>query len=70
MRARLRDNAWLLALTAAGTAAGISIGAASGRQTWPVYVVVIVLGAAVATGLHIRRGFTFATRAAASRSSR
>ena len=58
----LRANAPLLAGTAAGVGAGLAIGAADGRDNWPVYLVVLLLGAALVIVLHLRYRFSLATR--------
>lgn len=58
----LRSNAGLLAVTIGGTALGLTIGRANGRENWPVYLAVILLGAALAIGLHLRFGLSRATR--------
>ncbi|HEX2028758.1 MAG TPA: DUF2238 domain-containing protein, partial [Nitriliruptorales bacterium] len=58
----LRSNLGLLTLTAIGTTAGIGLGIATGRQNWPVYLWVIVVGVVLAVWLHIRYRFSRATR--------
>lgn len=52
----------LLGVTAVGTAAGLAVGAASGRPNWPVYLAVVLLGGAIVVSLHIRYRFSLATR--------
>lgn len=52
-RDALRDGLLPLAVTATGTAAGVAVGMARGAANWPVYLAVIVLGAAVATAVHL-----------------
>lgn len=58
----LRANALLLAGTAATVGAGLAIGAANGRDNWPVYLVVLLLGAVLVIALHLRYHFSLATR--------
>lgn len=58
----LRANALLLGGTVVGVGSGLAIGAANGRDNWPVYLVVILLGAALVIALHLRYGFSLATR--------
>lgn len=58
----LRFDLALGALTAAGAVTGLVVGARAGRTNWPVYLVVVALGAALVVALHRRRPFTRATR--------
>lgn len=58
----LRANIWLLTVLGAGSAAGLAVGAATGRSNWPVYLAVVVVGTAAVVVLHLRYRFTLATR--------
>lgn len=58
----MRDNAVLLGVTTVGTAALLAIGAAAGQANWPVYLAVTWVGLLVAGSLHLRFGFSPATR--------
>ncbi len=59
------DRAWnvaLLAATATAVAGLLVLGARSGRPNWPVYLVVVAVGAIVAVVVHARHPLSRATR--------
>lgn len=57
-----RTDVGLLLVVGVGTAAGLALGAANGRPNWPVYLAVILVGAAAVVWLHARYRFSLATR--------
>ncbi len=61
-RPRLPTDALLVAVTAVAVAGLLVVGAASGRPNWPVYLAVVVAGAAVVIPLHRRVGLSLPTR--------
>ena len=57
-----RTDLLLVSVVVAGTAAGLLVGAASGRPNWPVYLAVVLVGGVTVVGLHRRYRFSLATR--------
>lgn len=55
-------DALLLALTAVAVGALLALGAATGRPNWPVYLAVVLVGAAAVVALHLRFQLSLATR--------
>ncbi len=59
--AELRATLPLIVLAAVGTTAGIGLGIATDRATWPVYLAVVVLGGVLVAALHLRFRLSQAT---------
>lgn len=56
--AELHRHRAALAVAVVGTVVALSLGAATGASGWPVYAVVLVIGGAVVTAVHLRVGLS------------
>lgn len=54
LRQELRRRRVPLAVAVVGCAVGLALGAATGASGWPVYLVVLLLGAAVVIAVDLR----------------
>lgn len=61
LRQELRRRRVPLAVAVVGCAAGLALGAVTGASGWPVYLVVLLLGAAVVAAVDLRVGLSTVT---------